>query len=120
MFLKRKQLADTLCTHMIALPIADLLLGLVNLRSFYIHSGENTAGFKFTTSFVVLDLLLLMVTIHEERYLPLRLKDETVRVQDCIMIYGLLIHMVGSRDDLSLRRIEHHFIPGSCSLISTR
>lgn len=67
---------------MIALPIADFLLGLVNLRSFYIHSSESTAGFKFTTASVAMDLLLLMITIHEERYLPLRLKDETVRIQE--------------------------------------
>lgn len=77
-FLKRKQLADALCTHMIALPIADFLLGLVNMRSFYIHDAETTAGFKFTTASVVVDLLLLTITIHEERHLPLRLKDETV------------------------------------------
>ncbi|CDS14473.1 hypothetical protein LRAMOSA06642 [Lichtheimia ramosa] len=78
-FLKRKQLADALCTHMIALPIADFLLGLVNMRSFYIHDAETTAGFKFTTASVVVDLLLLTITIHEERHLPLRLKDETGR-----------------------------------------
>lgn len=104
---------------MIALPIADFLLGLVNMRSFYIHDAETTAGFKFTTASVVVDLLLLTITIHEERHLPLRLKDETV----CIHKLSCIKEGDGLHDEcrvvLSLLRIVHHFIPGSCSVIST-